>query len=376
MDIESLMKKNLSRRDCLELFENEDDFFDIMKAADELRRDIVGDTVTYIINGNINYTNICTCGCRFCAFARAASSPDAYFMTPDQVAEKALRFRRAGATEICLMGGRNPKTDTYYQAELVRKIKTAAEPEGGILIHGFSPQDILTGAENAGLDVRSAIMILKEAGLSTMPGVAAEILVDDIRKELCPGKVSVSEWEDIIRTAHRCGVKTTSTIMYGHIESNEDRAEHLWRLRKIQEETGGFTEFILLPFLPENTEFIRTGRVKGAASGLTDMKMTAVSRLFFKDTIRNIQVPWVKLGVKFAQICLKCGGNDFSGSMMEDDISVAAGASYGTFMTRSMYEDAIRQIGRIPQERNTFYEPVTGKIRIARTTCGRHDLSE
>lgn len=358
MDIESIKERELTRADCLDLFENEENFFDIMKAADDLRRDISGDTVTYVINANLNYTNICSGSCRFCAFRKGPDSSGAYFMTPEEAAAKALKFKRAGATEICLMGGINPKVTTYYQAELLEKIKAAADPYGGVLLHAFSPMDVYAGAENAGLDIGSALEILKEAGLRSMPGAAAEILVDDVRKDLCANKVTVAEWEDIIKKAHRLGIRSTSTIMYGHIESNEDRAEHLYRLKKIQEETHGFTEFVLLPYLHENSDFQRKGTLKMRGSGTLDMKMTAISRLFFKDLIPNIQVPWVKLGVKFGQVCLKCGGNDFSGSMMEDDISVAAGANYGTYMTREMFDEAIRRIGRIPQERNTFYEPV------------------
>lgn len=358
MDIESLKQKELSKNDCIELFERDDLFFDIMKAADQLRCELVGDVVSYVMNSNINYTNICSGSCMFCAFRVGPQDPKAYFMTPEQVAEKALAARREGLTEVCIQGGTNRRVNTYYQEEILKKVHEATKPLGGINIHAFSPEDILCGAENAGLDVKSALKILKSAGLHTIPGTAAEILVDDVRENLCSNKVCADEWDRIIRTAHRMGIPSTSTIMYGHIESYEDRVEHLFRLKKIQKDTHGFTEFVLLPYLNENTPFQKKGIVKSAASGLEDMKMTAVARLFFKDLIPNIQVPWVKLGVKLSQVCLNCGGNDFSGSMFEDDISEAAGAAYGTYMTRDMFKDAIRKIGRIPKERTTFYEYV------------------
>ncbi|NLI62594.1 MAG: 7,8-didemethyl-8-hydroxy-5-deazariboflavin synthase subunit CofH [Methanosarcinaceae archaeon] len=358
MDVEKFKKKNLDIKDCVELFERDDLFFDIMKAADQLRYETVGDVVTYIMNANINYTNICSGSCQFCAFSVGPKNPKAYFMTPKEVAEKTVIAKKEGLTEVCIQGGINDKVDTYYQESILKEIRKATDPLGGIMIHAFSPMDIVTGAENAGLDTKSAIKILKEAGLDTIPGTAAEILVDDLRKELCSNKVSVDEWIKTIKQAHNLGIKSTSTMMYGHIETSEDRTKHLKILRDIQKDTNGFTEFILLPYLNDNTGFQKRGILKSSASGQDDMKVTAISRLFFKDLIPNIQIPWVKLGVKFGQVCLNCGGNDFSGSMFEDDISESAGASYGTYMTREMYKDAIEKIGRIPKERNTLYEYV------------------
>lgn len=356
LDLDNLYNKPISEKLCLELFENEEQFFDIMNVANNLRKKIVGNVVTYIMNANINYTNICSGSCKFCAFKKNKSDVSAYFMEPEQVGKKARLFQEKGATEICIQGGIYEKVDTYYQVEILKSIRKYTNSLIPLTIHGFSPMDIKCGAENAGLDITTALSLLKEEGLDTIPGTAAEILVDDVRKDLCPNKINTHEWISIIKKAHKLGIKTTSTIMYGHIESNEDLVKHLFTIKKIQEETNGFTEFILLPYLNENTEFKKKGILKMNGSGILDMKMTAISRILYKNLIKNIQIPWVKLGIKFSQVCLNCGANDFSGCMMEDDISEAAGSNYGSYITKDMYKEAILKIGRIPKERNTYYE--------------------
>lgn len=356
IDLGKLYNNQISKSLCLELFETENQFFEILNIADDLRKKIIGDTVTYIINANINYTNICSGTCKFCAFKKNKKDKDAYFMIPKDIGIKARNFQKMGATEICLQGGVYEKVNTFYQEEILKSIYKYTNKFGKMIIHGFSPMDIKCGAENAGIDTKTALTILKGAGLDTMPGTAAEILVDSIRTELCPNKIYTREWEKIIKQAHSIDIKTTSTIMYGHIESNKDRVDHLFKIKEIQEETKGFTEFILLPYLNENTEFKKNGILKSSASGILDMKMVAISRILYKKLIQNIQIPWVKLGIKFSQVCLKCGANDFSGSMMEDDISKAAGSNYGTYMTKQMYIESIKQINRNPQQRNTYYE--------------------
>ncbi len=358
MDVFELKNRDISKEECLELFENDDLFFDTLKAADELRKEICGDVVTYIINANLNFTNVCTLNCGFCAFKAKPNDEHAYFMTPEQVGKKALAARQAGAMEVCVQGGIRKEIDTYLQIEMVKSIHKETDPYGGISIHGFSPMEIHAAAENAGLDLKDAVQLLKEAGLDTIPGTAAEILVDDVRKNLCPGKLSVGEWERTIKTIHKAGIKTTSTIMYGHIENNEDRVNHLFRLKRIQEETGGFTEFIPLTYLHENTPLYRKGIVKSGASGLDDLRMYAVPRLLFKELLPNIQVSWVKLGAKFCQVGLKSGANDFGGTLMEDTISRAAGSKYGTNMTQQKIEECIEQLGRKPQLRTTTYNHV------------------
>ena len=355
MDVQKLKDRDLSRKDCIELFENDDLFFDTLKAANELRKEISGDIVTYIMNANINFTNVCSLNCGFCAFRTSPGSKNAYLMTPEQVGQKALEARLAGAMEICLQGGLRKDVDTHVQIEMVNSIHKATAPYGGISIHGFSPMEIYAAAENAGLDLKTAVIMLKEAGLNTTPGTAAEILVDDVRKTLCPGKLKADEWERVITTIHKAGIQTTSTIMFGHIENNEDRVDHLLRLKRIQEKTGGFTEFIPLTYLHENTPLFNKGLVKSGASGLDDLRMYAVPRLLFKETLPNIQVSWVKLGAKFCQVGLTAGANDFGGTLMEDTISKAAGSQYGTNMPQQKIEDCIRQIGRVPQLRTTTY---------------------
>ena len=356
-----MKEKDISKSECLELFENDALFFDTLKAANELRQEICGDTVTYIINANLNFTNVCALNCGFCAFKAKPSDAHAYFMTPEQVGKKALASKNAGAMEICIQGGIRKEIDTHLQMEMVKSIHAETAPYGGITIHGFSPMEIHSAAENAGLDLKTAVGMLKEAGLDTIPGTAAEILVDDVRKTLCPGKLSVDEWEKTIKTIHKAGIRTTSTIMYGHIENNEDRVEHLFRLKRIQEETGGFTEFIPLTYLHENTPLFRKGIVKSGASGLDDLRMYAVPRLLFKEKLPNIQVSWVKLGAKFCQVGLSAGANDFGGTLMEDTISEAAGGQYGTNMTQQKIEEGIVQIGRIPQLRTTTYNYANNK---------------
>ncbi|MDR0767718.1 MAG: 5-amino-6-(D-ribitylamino)uracil--L-tyrosine 4-hydroxyphenyl transferase CofH [Methanosarcinales archaeon] len=358
MDVFELKNRDISKSECLELFENDNLFFDTLKAADELRKDICGDTVTYILNANLNFTNICNLNCGFCAFKVKPRDENAYVMTPEQVGKKALAARKAGAMEVCVQGGIRKETDTHLQVEMVKSILKETAPYGGISIHGFSPMEIHSAAETAGLDLKTAVLMLKEAGLDTTPGTSAEILVDDVRKNLCPGKLSVKEWVKTIKTIHKTGLKTTSTIMYGHIENNEDRVDHLFRLKRIQEETGGFTEFIPLTYLHENTPLYRKGIVKSGASGLDDLRMYAVPRLLFKESLPNIQVAWVKLGAKFCQVGLRSGANDFGGTLMEDTISKAAGSQYGTSMEQKKIEECIRQIGRKPQLRTTTYNYV------------------
>jgi radical SAM domain protein, CofH subfamily len=360
MDVFKLKDRDLSRQEGLELFEDDNLFFDTLKAANEVRKDLCGDTVTYIINANINFTNVCSLNCGFCAFKTSPKSADAYFMTPKEVGKNALEARMAGAMEICLQGGLRKEVDTHLQIEMIQSIHRETAPYGGISIHGFSPMEIHGAAENAGLDLKTAVTMLKEAGLDTIPGTAAEILVDDVRKNLCPGKLKADEWEKVIRTIHKAGIRTTSTIMYGHIEDNSDRIDHIFRLKRIQKDTGGFTEFIPLTYLHENTPLYKKGIVKSGATGLDDMRMYAVPRLIFKELLPNIQVSWVKLGAKFCQVGLNAGANDFGGTLMADTISNAAGSNYGSNMPEQKIKECISQIGRIPQLRTTTYTFVDG----------------
>ncbi|MDK2790666.1 MAG: 5-amino-6-(D-ribitylamino)uracil---L-tyrosine 4-hydroxyphenyl transferase [Methanothermococcus sp.] len=356
MDIMEYWEKDLSKKECLELFENTENFFEILKLADGMRREIVGDDVTYVVNRNINFTNVCVGDCKFCAFKVDKGDKEAYFLNPDHIAKKALEAKKIGATEVCIQGGLHPDIDTYFQVEILKKVHEITKPYGDIHIHAFSPMEIKFAAENAGLDVKEALNILYENGLNTMPGTAAEILDDEIRNELCPSKLSTNEWVKIVKTAHKIGIPTTSTMMYGHIEEYKHMVNHLFVIKEIQEETGGFTEFVPLSFMHKFAPIYNMGTSKGGATGLEDLKVYAISRILFKDTLKNIQVSWVKLGLKMAQIALKCGANDFGGTLMEENISKAAGAEYGVSMNSKEIRDAIIRIGRAPKERNTLYE--------------------
>ena len=356
MDLEKYCEGDISKKDCLELFEDTENFFNILKCADNLRREIVGDVVSYIVNRNINFTNICVGDCKFCAFRVSEKDNNAYFLDIDEIAKKALEAKKLGCTEVCIQGGLHPIVDTNFQIEILKKVHDITKPYGDIHIHAFSPMEIKFGAENAGLDIKEALKMLKENGLNTMPGTAAEILDDEIRSELCPTKLSTKEWVKVVKTAHKVGIKTTSTMMYGHIEEYKHMVNHLFILKEIQEETGGFTEFVPLSFMHKLAPIYYEGRARGGATGLEDLKVYAISRILFKDLIKNIQVSWVKLGFKMAQIGLKCGANDFGGTLMEENISKSAGAEHGVYVSVDEIKDMISRIGRIPKERNTVYE--------------------
>ncbi|WP_421077371.1 5-amino-6-(D-ribitylamino)uracil--L-tyrosine 4-hydroxyphenyl transferase CofH [Methanothermococcus sp. Ax23] len=356
MDLEKYCEGDISKKDCLELFEDTENFFNILKCADNLRREIVGDVVSYIVNRNINFTNICVGDCKFCAFRVSEKDKNAYFLDIDEIAKRALEAKKLGCTEVCIQGGLHPIVDTNFQIEILKKVHDITKPYGDIHIHAFSPMEIKFGAENAGLDIKEALKMLKENGLNTMPGTAAEILDDEIRSELCPTKLSTKEWVKVVKTAHKVGIKTTSTMMYGHIEEYKHMVNHLFILKEIQEETGGFTEFVPLSFMHKLAPIYYEGRARGGATGLEDLKVYAISRILFKDLIKNIQVSWVKLGFKMAQIGLKCGANDFGGTLMEENISKSAGAEHGVYVSVDEIKDMISRIGRIPKERNTVYE--------------------
>ncbi|WP_292460275.1 5-amino-6-(D-ribitylamino)uracil--L-tyrosine 4-hydroxyphenyl transferase CofH [Methanothermococcus sp.] len=356
MDLEKYCERNISKKACIELFEDTENFFNILKCADDIRKKIVGDVVTYVINRNINFTNICIGDCKFCAFRAGEKDKNAYFLDTDEIAKRALDAKKFGCTEVCIQGGLHPKVDTYFQAEVLKKVHDITKPYGDIHIHAFSPMEIKFGAENAGLDIKEALKILKENGLNTMPGTAAEILDDEVRAELCPSKLSTKEWIDVIKTAHKLGIKTTSTMMYGHIEEYKHIVNHLFILKSIQEETNGFTEFVPLSFMHKLAPIYHEGRARGGATGLEDLKVYAISRILFKDIIKNIQVSWVKLGFKMSQIALKCGANDFGGTLIEENISKSAGAEHGVYVSVNEIKDMILRIGRIPKQRDTVYK--------------------
>jgi 7,8-didemethyl-8-hydroxy-5-deazariboflavin synthase CofH subunit len=325
----------------------------LMLAADELRRRKVGDIVTYVVVRNINFTNICYTGCSFCASAKHFEDPDAYFMDLGEIADRAEEAWRRGATEVCLQGGLHPRMSGYYYRDICVAIKERV-PE--LHIHAFSPFEILYCSRRTGLSIEGVLRMLKEAGLGTIPGTAAEILDSEVRRVLTRNKLTAEQWVEIVRTAHRLGIRSTATIMYGHVDRPEHWARHIGLIRSIQKETGGFTEFVPLGFIHQNTRLYREGGARPGPTGMEDVKMHAVARLMLNGWIENIQVSWVKLGPKLAQVCLNAGANDFGGTLMDEIISKSAGATYGEYMPPEEFRRLIRDMGRIPAQRNTTYE--------------------
>ncbi|MCS3901926.1 5-amino-6-(D-ribitylamino)uracil--L-tyrosine 4-hydroxyphenyl transferase CofH [Methanococcus voltae] len=352
MDYEIFKERDISKKEAVELLKNPENFYDTLKLADDLRKNICGDVVTYVNNANIYYTNMCEGNCKFCAFPHEKGVIDKYYMTPSEIAEKALWAKNNGATEVTLMGGVIREIDTYMQAEIIKKI---IEKTGYIDTHAYSPYEILIGAESAGLDIKEAVAVLKEAGLHTVPGAAAEILDDEVRQVICPNKICVKDWVKVIKELHKQGIKTSSTIMYGHVEKPEHIVNHLFLIKEIQEETKGFTEMILMSYLHKNTPLYASGIVSGGASGDYDLLVTALSRIILKDTIPNIQAPWVKLGIKLTQLSLHCGANDVGGTLMGDEVSEAAGADEVS-MTKEELRNAILAVHKVPKERSTLYD--------------------
>jgi len=350
----ALYGRELSRRDALELFNTTGiNFGLLMLVADEVRRRSVGDTVTFVVNRNINFTNICIARCRFCAFSRDKTDSEAYLLPKDEVAKRAEEAWRSGATEVCIQGGLHPDIDGYFYAQIC---KTIRERVPQIHIHAFSPMEIVHGAEKAGLTITEHLKLLKEAGLDSMPGTAAEILDDHVRRAICPGKIDSKTWVDTVKTAHKLGIPTTSTIMYGHIDQPQHWVNHLDLLREIQKETSGFTEFIPLSFVHPNTALYKSGAARPGATGAEDVKLHAVSRLMLNSHIKNIQASWVKLGPRLAQICLVAGANDLGGTLIEENISRAAGATTGQTLDPAEIIRLILDIGRVPAQRSTTYE--------------------
>jgi len=327
----------------------------IALAADGLRQRTVGDVVTYIINRNINFTNVCIKHCTFCAFSRGHREEEAYYLPMEEIVRRAREAWEMGATEVCIQAGLPPKMKGDYYIELTRAIKKEL-PE--VHIHGFSPEEVLYGAIRSRCSIREYLIGLKEAGVGTLPGTSAEVLDQEVRDLISPGRITKDQWIEVVTTAHELGIRTTSTIMYGHVESPRHVAAHLGLLRDIQKQTGGFTEFVPLGFV--HTEAPMYGKslvenVRPGATGAEVLKTYAVSRLMLNNWIPNLQVSWVKEGPKLSQILLNAGGNDFMGTLMNESISTSAGATYGQCMKPREMRRLIRDAGRIPAERTTTY---------------------
>jgi FO synthase len=325
----------------------------LLAVADQFRRETVGDAITYVVNRNINFTNVCFVGCSFCGFGRGPGAADAYSLSFEEVVRRAREAWDRGATEVCIQGGLPRDLDGFFYRDLLRAVKRAI-PE--MHVHAFSPMEIDYGVLKTGMPLRDYLQMMKDEGLGSIPGTAAEILDDRVRKELSPNKLPAGRWVEIITAAHELGISTTSTMMYGHVEEPADWVRHILLLRAIQKRTGGFTEFVPLGFIHENTRLYRHGGARPGAKREEHLRVHALARVLLHGAIKNLQVSWVKLGFEMSLACLQAGGNDFSGTLMEENISKAAGATFGEFVSPEEFRARIRSIGRVPAERTTTYK--------------------
>jgi FO synthase len=329
------------------------DLHALVAVADHLRRQTVGEGITYVVNRNINFTNVCFVGCSFCGFGRGPQAADAYSLSFEEVVRRAQEAWDCGATEVCIQGGLPRDLDGFFYRDLLRAIKRAIP---GMHVHAFSPMEIDYGVLKTGMPLRDYLRMMKDEGLGSIPGTAAEILDDRIRLQLSPNKLPVARWVEIITAAHELGVPTTSTMMYGHVEEPADWVRHLLLLRSIQKRTGGFSEFVPLGFIHQNTRLYKHGGARPGAMRDEHLRVHALSRVLLHGAIRNIQVSWVKLGIETSLACLQAGANDFGGTLMEENISKAAGATFGEYVSPEEFRSHIRKIGRVPAERSTTYK--------------------
>ena len=350
--------KEITVDQAVELFDTSGIEMNLLTSVgDELRKRACGNVVTYVINRNVNFTNVCIKKCGFCAFSRDFRQEEGYFLPVEEVVRRAVEAHRLGATEICIQAGLAPNMDGSLYPDICKAIKREL-PD--IHIHGFSPEEVLYGARMSNTTVKDFLSWLKESGVGSLPGTSAEILDQEVRDLISPGRISVIDWIDVIKTAHGLGIPTTSTIMYGHVESNFHKANHIDTLRRIQKESGGFTEFVPLSFIYQEAPMhtrrtLKNMREAGAAA--TDIiKMYSVSRLMLHNYVKNIQVSWVKEGSKMSQFLLCAGANDFGGTLINESISTAAGSIHGQIMKPREIRSQIKGLGRIPAQRNTLYE--------------------
>jgi 7,8-didemethyl-8-hydroxy-5-deazariboflavin synthase CofH subunit len=350
----------LSRDECLRLAQTTgSDLIAVAAVADLLRQRLVGDTLTYVVNRNINFTNVCFVGCKFCAFFRGPNSPEANFYSPEQVAQKAVEAHRLGATEVCIQGGLPHGLPKFYYRDILRAIKQAV-PD--MHIHAFSPMEVTYGVQLTGMSIRDYLSMLRDNGLDTLPGTAAEILHDDVRQLISKYKLNAASWEEIIRTAHSLGIRSTSTLMYGHVESSEHWVDQLLMFRRIQSDTGGFTEFVPLGFVHTNTRLYLEGHSRPGPTPEEHIRIHALGRIVLAGSINNLQVSWVKLTREMTQQCLQAGANDFGGTLMEENISRLAGSTAGQYVSPDEFDERIRLLGRIPAQRNTTYTKIIPRL--------------
>ena len=353
----SLDEKEISAKDALILYKTKGiDFHLVGLVADELRKRRVGNVVSYVVNRNINFTNVCIKQCGFCAFSRDFREEEGYFLPTDEIVRRAKEAHNLGATEVCIQAGLPPDMKGDLYENICREIKKEI-PD--IHIHGFSPEEILYGATRSNISIEEFLKRMKDAGVNTLPGTSAEILDQELRDKISPGRITVEQWEQVIKGAHKIGINTTSTMMFGHLETLEQRVKHMEKLREIQKETGGFTEFVPLNFVHSEAPMYKHQLHEGIQQGGSgnDVLLThAIARIMFNNSIDNIQMSWVKEGQKMSQLLLMWGANDFGGTLINESISTSAGSEYGQLLKPKEIRRMVREIGRIPAERNTQYK--------------------
>jgi 7,8-didemethyl-8-hydroxy-5-deazariboflavin synthase CofH subunit len=330
----------------------------LMLVADELRHRHVGDAVTFVVNRNINFTNVCIKHCGFCAFSRDHREEEGYLLPIEEVVRRAREAWELGASEVCIQAGLPPKLDGRFYIDLTRALR-AALPK--LHLHAFSPEEVLYGSIRSGLPIKEYLSELKEAGLGTLPGTSAEILDQPIRDLIARGRITVNQWVEVITTAHALGIRTTSTIMYGHVETPAHWVRHMALLRSIQKDTGGFTEFVPLSLIHSEAPMYSKALVPGVRPGATGfevIRMHALARVMLGPVLRNIQASWVKEGPKFSQMLLDAGANDLGGTLINESISTSAGAQYGQLVGPAELVRWIRDAGRVPVQRDTLYNVV------------------
>ncbi|MDE0824656.1 MAG: 5-amino-6-(D-ribitylamino)uracil--L-tyrosine 4-hydroxyphenyl transferase CofH [Dehalococcoidia bacterium] len=353
----ALSGADITPEEAVVLFATEgQDYHALVTTADELRRRTVGDIVTYVVNRNINFTNVCIKGCGFCAFSRDFREEEGYLLPPEEIVRRAKEAWDYGATEVCVQAGLPPKMEGDLYIRLCEAIKKEL-PD--MHIHGFSPEEVLYGSIRSETSIKSYLTELKAAGVGSLPGTSAEVLDQDLRDKISPGRITVDKWTEVITTAHELGIPTTSTVMFGYLETPIQLAKHMDLIRGIQQQTGGITEFVPLSFVHTEAPMFMKGLVENVRPGPTGIdviKMHAIARIMLNNWIPNIQASWVKEGPRMSQLLLTAGVNDLGGTLINESISTAAGAQHGQLMRPSEFRQLIREAGRIPAERYTTYK--------------------
>jgi FO synthase subunit 2 len=357
--IEQILKKALNSeeidsQEALKLLKvTGKEFIALQCVANQICIEKKKNIVTFIINRNINFTNICFQGCKFCAYSLPANHHNAFLLSIEEIKNKVVEAKNAGCTEVCIQGGINPNLEFDYYLNILKSVK---EIDPKTHIHAFSPQEVFYMSKLFGDSIENTLKELKKFGLDSIPGTAAEILVDEIRAVICPNKITTSQWIEIVSMAHNLNIPTTATIMYGHIEDLIHRVKHLEIIREIQKQTKKFTEFVPLPFVKENPTLssLESNPLR-PSYGMDDLKLFSVARIYFNNYIDNIQSSWVKLGPKFSQISLNYGVNDFSGTLMEENISRSAGTLFGEYLAPEEIIKIIKDAGKNPAQRDTLY---------------------